>query len=302
MEMSEEQKKALEEQKAQCPFCKIVKGELPTKKVYEDDKIVAILDINPAVKGHTLVMPKEHYPIMPLIPQDVFQHLFVKIKELSKCIKEALLCEGVSVFIANGGAAGQQSSHFMVHLIPREGGDGLSCFDLPENVVDVSDVYDSLKNNLGIMMNNHLGRMGKPQKVTKEQLLTTINSNPQLKDMIINKTDEFKKLAETNEQVKSLFKDFDVDEIVKKLGVDLDAVSQAVPKVQDAEVVEEKDKLEVLREMLNSNPNIVDKTPEELLELIKKSEKYKNLASLNLKEIEEVLKEFKPSSIEDLAK
>jgi galactose-1-phosphate uridylyltransferase len=66
-EMSQEE--MLEQQKANCIFCKIVKGEIPSKKVYEDDMMLAILDINPAVKGHILVLPKEHYPIMPLIRQ-----------------------------------------------------------------------------------------------------------------------------------------------------------------------------------------------------------------------------------------
>ena len=57
-----------EMQKQQCIFCKIIKGDIPGKKVFQDDFVEAILDINPAAKGHTLVMPKEHYPILPVIP------------------------------------------------------------------------------------------------------------------------------------------------------------------------------------------------------------------------------------------
>lgn len=128
MQLSPEQQKAIDAQKAQCPFCKIVKGEIPSKKVYEDDQLLAILDINPAAKGHLLVMPKEHYPIMPLIPQPIFEHLFTRTKQLSAAMKEGMLLFGNTLFIANGYAAGQQSSHFMLHLIPREAPDGLEFF------------------------------------------------------------------------------------------------------------------------------------------------------------------------------
>ena len=102
MEVSPEQQKAIDEQKSQCIFCKIIKGEIPSKKVYEDKEIIALLDINPAVKGHLLVMPKEHYPIMPLIPQETFKHLFAKVREIDGCVKEALLCKETTIFIANG--------------------------------------------------------------------------------------------------------------------------------------------------------------------------------------------------------
>ena len=83
-ELTPERQASVDAQKAQCPFCQIVDGKIPSKKVYEDDKILAILDIRPATKGHVLVMPKDHYPIMPLIPPDTFKHMFSKLKELSQ--------------------------------------------------------------------------------------------------------------------------------------------------------------------------------------------------------------------------
>src|SRR3989338_5246011 len=116
MQLSPEQQKAIDAQKAQCPFCKIVKGEIPSKKVYEDDQLLAILDINPAVKGHLLVMPKEHYPIMPLIPPQEFSHFFTTVQKIVSGLQSAMLSEGVTLFIANGWVAGQQSQHFMLHL------------------------------------------------------------------------------------------------------------------------------------------------------------------------------------------
>src|SRR3989338_8906925 len=100
MQLSPEQQKAIDTQKAQCPFCKIIKGEIQSKTVYEYDKIIAILDINPAAKGHLLVMPKEHYPIMPLIPPETFEYLFIKTKQISHAVKEGMLIFGDTLFIA----------------------------------------------------------------------------------------------------------------------------------------------------------------------------------------------------------
>lgn len=166
MQLSPEQQKAIDSQKQQCPFCKIVKGEIPSKKVYEDDNILAILDINPAAKGHLLVMPKEHYPIMPLIPPDMFEYLFLKTKQLSAAMKEGLLLFGDTLFIANGYAAGQQSSHFMLHLVPRETNDGFDFFIPKKSVVDkqqVEDAFKLLKHNLPIMLRQRATLFPLPQ-------------------------------------------------------------------------------------------------------------------------------------------
>ncbi|MFC1722654.1 HIT domain-containing protein [Nanoarchaeota archaeon] len=222
MEISDEQKKAMEEQKAQCIFCKIVKGETPSKKVYEDDQILAILDINPATKGHLLVMPKEHYPIMPLIPEETFKHLFSKVKELDKAVQETLLCKETTIFIANGGAAGQQSMHFMLHIIPREGGDDLNMLDISGTEAPESERKEVAEKCavLQPMLQKNLAMLGfieggAPQKMTKEQLLQIIEQNPQLKQVMIQNPDQFKQMIPTNPQIQQLFKDVDVDEIIK---------------------------------------------------------------------------------------
>ncbi|MBI5002593.1 HIT domain-containing protein [Candidatus Woesearchaeota archaeon] len=155
MQLSPDQQKAIDSQKAQCPFCKIVKGEIPSKKVYEDDQLLAILDINPAAKGHLLIMPKEHYPIMPLIPPPLFEHLFTRTKQLSAAMKEGMLLFGNTLFIANGYAAGQQSSHFMLHLIPREAPDDLEFFQPKKGIIDkakLQETFNLLKHNLPIML------------------------------------------------------------------------------------------------------------------------------------------------------
>ena len=115
----------LEFQKQQCIFCQIISGKIPSKKIYEDDKNIAILDINPAAKGHILLLPKEHYAIMPQIPEKEITNLFLQAKKMSQLILKALKVSGTNIFVANGLAAGQKAQHFMIHIIPRKEDDGI---------------------------------------------------------------------------------------------------------------------------------------------------------------------------------
>lgn len=112
-------------QKQQCIFCQIVAGKVSSKKVYEDSTCLAILDINPAAKGHILLLPKEHYMIMPQVPEKVLRHISIVTKNLSQVLLKVMRADGTTVFIANGAAAGQRAQHFLIHLIPRKAGDDL---------------------------------------------------------------------------------------------------------------------------------------------------------------------------------
>ncbi len=109
--------------KQNCIFCYIASGKVPAKKVYEDDKVYAILDKNPAAEGHILLLPKEHHEVMPQVPADIQEHLFIVAKSISQAQLAAFQAKGVTLFIANGGSAGQRAHHFMIHLIPRKEGD-----------------------------------------------------------------------------------------------------------------------------------------------------------------------------------
>lgn len=120
-------------QKKQCIFCHIISGKAAAKKVYEDEKVVAILDINPANPGHILLMPREHYMIMPQMPDDEMSHIFIVAKQLSNALLRALDVRGTNIIVANGPAAGQKAQHFMIHIIPRKEQNDLS-FTLPSNV------------------------------------------------------------------------------------------------------------------------------------------------------------------------
>ena len=117
--------------KEQCIFCKIGAGEIESKKIYEDAKVIAFLDINPASPGHTLVVPKQHATFLPQLSDQATAHLFAVVKRLSGILYEITQetagekQAGVNILQNNGGAAGQQVPHLHVHLIPRVEGDGV---------------------------------------------------------------------------------------------------------------------------------------------------------------------------------
>ncbi len=111
------------EQKTDCIFCKIIAGEIPAEKVYEDDKILAFLDINPVTLGHTLIIPKEHYQMMVDTPDELLCYCFAKSKELMIKIKEAVGADFVTVSVV-----GLDVPHFHIHLVPRKFSDNLANF------------------------------------------------------------------------------------------------------------------------------------------------------------------------------
>lgn len=136
-QMSPEELK--EFQKKQCIFCQIVAGKIQSRKVYEDEKVLAILDINPANPGHVLLMTKEHYSIMPQLPDDEVAHIFVVAKSLSNSMLRGIEVQGTNIIVANGVAAGQRAQHFMVHVIPRKEKDGIE-FVLPQNPMQQNEI------------------------------------------------------------------------------------------------------------------------------------------------------------------
>ncbi|OGI74299.1 HIT family hydrolase [Candidatus Nomurabacteria bacterium RIFCSPHIGHO2_02_FULL_41_18] len=107
-----------------CIFCKIVRGEIPSAKIYEDDKTLAFLDIVPVNIGHALVIPKEHFKDIHEVPEDLVGHMMKIVKKVSSALRTSLPCDGVNVNMNNEGAAGQVVFHAHIHVIPRHAGDG----------------------------------------------------------------------------------------------------------------------------------------------------------------------------------
>ena len=132
-----------------CVFCGIIEGKIPAKKIYEDDYVMAVLDINPANRGHVVLFPKIHYEIMSLM-KDV-GYLFNVANKISSAVFEATNAEGTNIFVANGLAAGQKAPHVVVHIIPRFKDDKVKFLwdktDVPEKQMD--ELVKSLKSKLG---------------------------------------------------------------------------------------------------------------------------------------------------------
>lgn len=128
--LSPEEQQALMQQ--QCPFCLIVEGKIPSYKLYEDDKVVAVLDINPSNIGHALIIPKKHYYVISQMKDEEIAHIFNVSNKISTAIFEALKADGTNIFVASGRAAGQNSQHALVHVIPRFENDKLGLIWKPK--------------------------------------------------------------------------------------------------------------------------------------------------------------------------
>ena len=102
-----------------CIFCKIVRGEIPSFKTYEDDKMLAFLDTSPATRGHTLIIPKEHCETMHDIPTEILSRVVVVAKILILKYDETLGADGYNIIQSSKAAAQQEVDHFHLHLVPR---------------------------------------------------------------------------------------------------------------------------------------------------------------------------------------
>lgn len=110
--------------KDDCIFCKLANGQIPTNTVYEDEDFRAILDMGPATKGHTLIIPKEHADNLYELPDDTVGKAMKLAKKLGERMVERLEADGLNIVQNNGETAGQTVMHFHIHVIPRYKDDG----------------------------------------------------------------------------------------------------------------------------------------------------------------------------------
>jgi len=108
-----------------CIFCKMVGGHIPATKVYEDEVILAFLDISPISDGHTLVIPKRHYEKLHECPPEFLGPVFSRIGRIAGAVAAAMDSDGYNLLCNNGRAAGQLVKHLHFHIVPRNNGDGL---------------------------------------------------------------------------------------------------------------------------------------------------------------------------------
>lgn len=107
-----------------CIFCKIAKGEIPSKTLYEDENFRVILDLGPVARGHALILPKKHAANLFELPEETAAAAFVLAKKMAGIMREKLKCDGLNLLQNNGETAGQTVNHFHIHVIPRYQEDG----------------------------------------------------------------------------------------------------------------------------------------------------------------------------------
>jgi len=126
-----------------CIFCNIIKGHVPSHKVYEDDNSFAFLDIAPVSKGHVLVIPKKHYVNLEDIPEEELALLIKAVKNTGKILKEKINVKGYNVQENNDPVAGQIVPHIHFHIIPRSDDDGLKLW--PQEGYDEGEAEEIIK-------------------------------------------------------------------------------------------------------------------------------------------------------------
>ena len=136
--------------KDDCIFCKIAAGQIPSSTIYEDSHFRVFLDINPATKGHCLIVPKEHFENIYDLDAETAGKAFVLATLISRALKNVLGCDGLNVVQNNGPAAGQSVFHFHMHLIPRYKDDGLSLLveQEPGDMEEIQRIRQLLKDEL----------------------------------------------------------------------------------------------------------------------------------------------------------
>jgi histidine triad (HIT) family protein len=130
-----------------CIFCKIVDGEIPCTKVFEDDRVLAFMDINPLNEGHLLVIPKSHAATIFEIHEKDFAAVTAVTHKIAGAVQKALNPEGINVLQLNGKAANQVVPHLHVHIVPRWSGDGLTISQweiVPGDMEKISNVAEKI--------------------------------------------------------------------------------------------------------------------------------------------------------------
>lgn len=128
-----------------CIFCKIIKGDLPSRTVYEDELIKVIMNINPTTNGHLLVIPKEHYVDIFDIDEKIINHSFKIIRDtLYPLLRDNLGCEGLT--LSENNLLGQEVHHFHIHVTPRYQNDLVDYQYNKEMLEDLDTVFEKLQN------------------------------------------------------------------------------------------------------------------------------------------------------------
>lgn len=127
-----------------CIFCEIANGNIPSKKVYEDEYTLAFLDLSQTTKGHTLVIPKQHVASIEEVDLDTLNHVNATVLKVIPLLKEKCHCLGFNVLTNANEVAGQTVPHFHVHIIPRYDQNDTIKIDFSENKYDLDDILHTI--------------------------------------------------------------------------------------------------------------------------------------------------------------
>jgi len=135
---------------ANCIFCKILDGEIPSIKLYEDDKTFAFMDINPANPGHALVIPKYHASNLFEVPAEWLMATTATAQKIAQAVQKTLAPDGINLLQANGQGAAQSVLHFHIHILPRRNEDGLKMNWglIPGDMDEISSLAEKIQNAL----------------------------------------------------------------------------------------------------------------------------------------------------------
>ena len=124
-----------------CKFCEIINGNIPAQVVYRDDTVIALLDIHPHSRGHTLVCPIQHYADMCDMPESTFRDVMTAAQRIAQHYRETLGATGTNILNASGKDAQQSVFHYHLHLLPRYPGDGIDAWpQMPDWKGDLDEI------------------------------------------------------------------------------------------------------------------------------------------------------------------
>jgi len=135
---------------ANCIFCKIVAGQIPSFKLLEDEATIAFMDINPVNPGHSLSVAKGHWPTVDVIPPEVLGAVATTAQKIARAVMKELRPDGVNLVQANGPGAGQSVPHLHIHIMPRRKGDDVALNWSPKagDMKEIEAVFKRLKSAL----------------------------------------------------------------------------------------------------------------------------------------------------------
>lgn len=141
-----------------CIFCDLIKGAAEVSMCYEDQQVIAFMDIQPVNQGHVLVVPREHYETLRDIPRGVGQHMYDVATRLIPVIQEVSGAEDMNIVVNSGAAAGQNVFHYHIHLIPRREGDGFDVpLPFPGSEMPNRHLLDAMAVRIGAALRNQKG-------------------------------------------------------------------------------------------------------------------------------------------------